>query len=389
MRVALISGSYRPGYSYQENIWAEQLAARGDAVRVFAPGPRAESGLDPAGYPVQRVPTRGLSARNLYLTARLAPAVRAFDPQLILWFGPPQLFGVDVAVDPRLRAVPLVAFMGQNRQMHTFDWRDRAAPHRERALAAAYRVIRGPAIAVAAARAQAIVANTPETPEIVLSLLPRPLRGRAEARMRAHPLGFDPATFGWQPALRASARPALSVPDDAVVVVVSSRFAPEKLPTLELACDALERAMDHAPRVYGLVVGFSPGPVAEAIGGRLDGSRHRDRLRRRPFGGRQALSGLLHAADVAVFARPSISAQEALGTGVYAVLADGGSMDWLLDHPSSGRFFPAGDRAALAEALVAACAVPMGSTARTARAGRARRLGYDRVIDAVLASIRG
>ena len=32
----------------------------------------------------------------------LAPAVRRFGPELILWFGPPQGFGVDVAADPAL-----------------------------------------------------------------------------------------------------------------------------------------------------------------------------------------------------------------------------------------------------------------------------------------------
>ncbi|MCB9553746.1 MAG: hypothetical protein H6705_18050 [Myxococcales bacterium] len=47
--------------------------------------------------------------------------MRRFGPELILWFGPPQGFGVDVAADPGLARVPLVAFMGQNRAMPAFE----------------------------------------------------------------------------------------------------------------------------------------------------------------------------------------------------------------------------------------------------------------------------
>ncbi len=35
MRVAVVSATYTQGLSYQENVWAEELARRGHAVRVF------------------------------------------------------------------------------------------------------------------------------------------------------------------------------------------------------------------------------------------------------------------------------------------------------------------------------------------------------------------
>lgn len=385
-RVAALSGSFRPGFSYQENVWAEALARAGHAVRVFVPA--APARVD-GPFDVQRVPTRGLPRRHLFHTTALAPAVRAFGPELILWFGPPQRFGVDVARDRALAGVPLVAFMGQNRQMHTFDWRDRAAPLRERALAAAYHAIRGPAVALAARRAAVLVCNTPETGGIVLDLLPAGERSAAAAKIRPTPLGFDPAAFAFDPARRARQRSAAFA--GRVVAAVSSRFAPEKVPALDLIFAATQRAMDRAPQLDALWVGFDEGPISRRFAHMMDRSRHRARLHRRPFGARAELAAAFHAADLAVFARPSISAQEALGAGLFAVLADGGSMDWLLTGPADGRFFAAGSVDALADALVESAAQVAAEPpeARAERASRARRLGYDRIIAGVLAELPG
>lgn len=378
-RIAVISGSFRAGFSYQENLWTEELARRGETVRVFTPVSTEAQVTAADGYTREAVPTRGLPRRNLFHTTALAPAVRAFAPELILWFGPPQRFGVDVARAADLAGVPLIAFMGQNRQMHAFDWRARAVPARERALALAYRLVRGPAVALAARRADIVVCNTPETADIVCDLLPRRQRAAARAKLRPTPLGFDPRVFGHRP--RAA--------DGRVVAVVSSRFAPEKAPALRLALAGLEQAMDDDPRLVGLFVGFDDGPLSAQMGELLDRSRHRTRLQRRRFGDRAALADAFGAADLALFVRPSISAQEALGCGLYGVLADGGSMDWLLSGPADGRLFAAGARDALAAALLEASARVAAEppSARAERAARARRLGYDRIVDGVLGAL--
>lgn len=377
MRIAVISGSFRPGFSYQENIWSEQLAARGHAVRIFTPRRAAERRPLPVhAIPIERIPVIGLASRHLYRTHALAPAVRRFAPTLILWFGPPQGFGVDVAADPHLAAVPLVAFLGENRAMQPFD---HARTPRDRLRALAYRLARRPAIVLACRRAHRVIATTPETPAILRAMLPPALRETAP--IIARPLGFDPATFGPDPTRR---RPA----DGAIVAVVSSRFSPEKLPALRLIVAALDAAMNRAPTLRAVLIGFDGGPSSRAIEALLDASPHAARFERRPFADRCGLARAFHQADLAIFARPSISAQEALGTGLYAVLADG-AMRGLVDDEDDGCFFAPGDAAALSAALFAATArlAHEPPTARDARAARAARLGYDRIIDALLADL--
>ncbi|MCA9537433.1 MAG: glycosyltransferase [Myxococcales bacterium] len=381
MRFALISGSYRLGFSYQENIWAEQLAARGHQVRVFAPGRRDDAPKRvAAGYEEARVATLTLP-RNIFLSRGLAAAVRRFAPERILWFGPPQLFGRSIAEDPVLARVPLIAFMGQNRQMHAFDWRDRDAPARDRALALAYQWVRAPEVIAACRRAQLIVANTPETPELIAAMLPAPERLAALAKMRPTPLGFDPATFGDAPEQRRG-------PDGEVVAIVTSRFAPEKEAAIALCLQGLSRAMAQDARLRALVVGLDDGPISRRVRFHFGDD---PRFTLAPFADRRALAGHFHHADVAVFARPSISAQEALGTGLYALLADDGAMDWLLAGPDTGALFAKDDARALADALLKAAdrLADEPPEARSRRAAKARRLGYDRLIDAVLADLDG
>ena len=120
----------------------------------------------------------------------------------------------------------------------------------------------------------------------------------------------------------------------------------------------------------------------------VDASEHKTQVILESFAGRERLSELFHAADIALFARPSISCQEALGTGAFGLFSDDGSMDWLLPEPISGSTFTTGSVEALARALeVQANREAMEtqrSETRAARAAAAEFLNYDRLISQVL-----
>ena len=131
-RIAIVSGSFRPGFSYQENIWAERLVAHGYAVTVFCPAAALHSDRS-LNYETQGIKTQGIPNRNLYFESTVGRAVSAYAPALILWFGPPQRFGASL-LKTGLPA-PLVVFMGQNRRMQAFDWRSHGLSWGKRAKA--------------------------------------------------------------------------------------------------------------------------------------------------------------------------------------------------------------------------------------------------------------
>ena len=388
-RVAIVSGAFDPAYSYQENIWAEVLARRGLDVTVYTAGATRDTSSGAAGTPPYRIesfPFVGSDNRHLYWTRGLAASVAHHRPELVLWFGPPQLFGRDLVDCADLDQVPIVTFMGQNRRMQPFEWWGRGLSVRQRAKAVAYRLLRVPTIAAACRRAQIIVTNTAETAEIVLGFLPRGERAMVGAKIAPTPLGFDETVFAYSAERRQRARTDLGLEPDEIAVVASSRFATDKAETIRFNFAGLTAALAQVPRLSVWMVGASDNALSDEI--RRAAIAFGPRVRVEGFAGRESLSDLFHAADIAVFSRPSISCQEALGAGAFGVFADDGSMTWLLDDPRQGRLFATGQVTALTDTLYGVCRdLDFGSEARAVRAGLAARLSYERIVDDVLARV--
>lgn len=394
MRIAVVSATYVQGLSYQENVWAEELALQGHAVRVFRAdavgGVRSER-VGAATYEVEAVRTVRLP-RNILPSAKLGEAVVGFAPELVLWFGVPMYFGRALFTDRRLAAPKVAAFFSLNRAMHPFDWRARGLSAGARAKAWAFRVLRGPDVVAGCLRADVVVANTPETRDILL-LYPRgAARAAVAERIVQLPLGFSPRHFGYDAERRRVARAELGFADADAVVVVSSRFAENKAWAIGRCVDAVCAVMDRAPRVRGLLVGLDDGPVSARFRARLAGTAHGARFLQRGFADRETLSRMYHAADVALFAQPSISCQEALGTGAFVVFADDGSTDHLVRDESQGSFFRRDDPEHLVEVLAAALervgdeGVDPGR--RRGRAAISRELGYDRIARSLLVRMK-
>jgi hypothetical protein len=330
--------------SYQENIWAERLALRGYGVTVFCPRTRI-SEQEKSLYALRGVETRGLHTRLLYSESQVGRYVDHMNPDMILWFGPPQRFGDSLTRLSSSIQTPTAVFMGQNRRMQAFDWRADGLDLRQRLKAHAYRLIRGPAIGRAMALADLIVANTVETPEI-LSLYAQ--SDDHLARILLTPLGFDPDTFGYNATRATMIRQELCLPNSAVVALLSSRFAPEKASSIQLILDGFSLAANQSDDLHLLVTGLDDGPTSARFRHELRQHPHRQRIHCTQFAHRDRLGDLYHGADIAVFARPSISCQEALGTGAYGLFADDGSMDWLLTDTTCGSTFTEGSKEHLA-----------------------------------------
>jgi len=272
--------------------------------------------------------------------------------------------------------------------MHAFDWSDARLPWRARLHALGYHLFRGPDTVAGCLRSQLIVANTPETEEILLYYPQGSKRRKIQGRILQLPLGFSPSFFCFAPQRLAPARAEFALSEEALLFMYSSRFASNKERAIELSIQALQGAMEQDPRIQALLIGFDGGEISRRFQEMIQQGPSPQRFHMAPFAPRERLSQLYHAADVALFVRPSISCQESMGTGLYALLADDGSMDHLLSHPSQGALFPRDEVPQMIEAILSATALlgaqddPLKS--RAERAQYARRLGYDRICQEVL-----
>lgn len=397
MKIALVCPNYFLDRSYQENVWAEQLAKAGHRVRVICGGPRHKAVRviqEPhARYEMHQVKMITLP-RSVFITRQAAAAVRAFDPEVIVIHGN-KGFSDAVVRDPAMARVPIISTYSENLGMHEFDWRKPGIPLRQRARALGFQLLRGRHIRRNCRRSDLIVGNTLQAREI-LGLLFRDARERRriDGKIVDLPLGFSPDHFGHDPAMRKRVRAELSVPDDQVLVCTTSRFDPIKMASINLVIDASRNLMPRHPELRLLVAGFTDSRTSEQVRAHIASGPHADRIIQHPFANRTRLNELFNAADVIVYNLATISCQEALGTGLFACFGDAGTMQHLITRPDQGVLFRPGDEGDLTEKLSRGLAIAgrhRGEARERFRrelAEASRWLGYDRIIASLLDEVR-
>lgn len=395
MRVAVVCPNYTQGRSYQENIWAEQLAKSGHAVRVIYSGKVDRPGKQIAAanvpYETRQVRTRHLP-RGTFQAPNAHLAVREFNPDLIVVCGD-KLFAMPIVRDPQLAGVPLICTYSEHLGLHEFDWRKPGITLKQRAWAIGFRLLRGGPIRAVCRRSQVVVGNTPHGRKILERLFSTSEWPRIDARMVDMPLGFSPDHFGYLPDLRQSVRDELGIAPSDVLVCVSSHFAAAKLPYVTMIVDALREAMKREPACRAVIVGFDPlryKEITAQVTRHIDSGPHADRFIKHPFADRSRLCELYNASDIAVFGRASISCQEALGTGLCVCFPEDGSLNHLVTLPDQGVFFRPGDVSDLAAKIVQMVKIVTEHQGARREAFRYRLadaaawLGYDRIIASVL-----
>lgn len=334
MRAAIICATYRSGYGYQENHWAEELCRQGTQVRVFNAGKCGRVYSEKVGAVSCEVHTlkalRGPSAS--FLVSGLAHRVSKFQPNLLLWFAPEQFFGTSLLKDGvLLHRSRSYAFFGLNRGQHEFGCRFGEQNLHGIVKTLGWRILRGSYTKWVCRKVGYVVCTVPETKDILLGLFRDNEREQIETKCRALPLGFSQQSYYWDERLRANGRREMGIPQDAVVVCMSCRFgAAHKERRNTCVLQGILAALADCEDAHALLVGFDDSMVSKRLRALCDRSAVADRVHLRPFAVQEELNRVYNAADIAVFPNASISCQAALGTGAWVALSDNGTMDHLV-----------------------------------------------------------
>jgi len=390
MRIAIVCGTFRAGWGYQENFWAEELSRAGHAVRVFSASCLSGAPAGTRRYEICAVPARRLS-HGVFLSSGLRGLIAEYAPHLVLWFGVEQFFGRDLI---SYNETPVVSFFGLNRGMHEFDWRKRGIRLSQRLHAITWRVLRGRITRQACRRSDLIVVTVPETREILHLLFSAKEREEIDHRMLDLPLGFSPRIYQWNSSTCQSVRKELDIAPTDVAVIFSCRFYAARKEerncnTVRAICSALEAR----PGLRAILVGFGSDAVSARLEQSIRQSPAAARVHCLPFAEQVRLNELYNAADIAVLPNASISCQAALGTGLTVCLANNGTMDHLIRHPSQAAFFDPAQPEELAHRLIdfadsmASQSVEDRYEAREVLARANRWLRYDRLVASVVEQI--
>lgn len=399
MRIAIVSAFYRPNWGYQENLWVQQLVHDGHEVRVITPGrssgPIAQMPVLAGHYEEQRIKALGF-LRSIFL-GDISQALLEYQPDAVMWVGPGMFFGRQLAYNKRLASIPVATFWSENLGMHEFDWRKKGLTMRQRLHALAWRVLRCREMRRALRRSQVIVGNTLQTLDVLkIAFGDGPEWPQIERKHVHFPLGYSPLEYAWDPSLREATRRRLGLGAEDVVVCFSSRFDPgAKARDIATAIGGIRDALTRRADLKALVVGFADNATSADFRRLIADSPTGARIQCHPFANRRELNEYYNASDMAIFTNASISAQAALGTGLYTCLADNGSMEDLITIPEQGVFFEYGNSRSLADRLVRAAEEAHLWTpderqqVRQRRVEASRWLGYDRILSDLFARLDG
>lgn len=387
MRIAVVCGTFRLGWGYQENFWAEELSRAGHSVRVFSASCFSGAPVGTQAYELCALPARRLS-HGILLSSGLRELIAEYAPQLILWFGVEQFFGRDLITCDN---APIISFFGLNRGMHEFDWRKREVPLLQRLHAISWRVLRGRITRQACRRSDLIVVTVPETREILHLLFSAKEREAIDPRILHVPLGFSPHVYQWSPSTSQSIREELNMAPADVVAIFSCRFyAVRKEERNRNTVRAICSALEARPGLRAILVGFGTDGVSIRLEQSIQQSKVAARVHCLPFAEQARLNELYNAADIAVLPNASISCQAALGTGLTVCLADNGTMDHLIRNPSQAAFFDPAQPGELSRRLMDLANSMASKTTQERYAERevlaraSRWLGYDRLVASVV-----
>lgn len=402
MRIAVVDPYFVTGMGYQTTGWFNALVAMRHEVRAFCScyvptivrhlfaEPFPEGLTQVGGGELLRLPARQLP-RDMVRCPGLLNEVVAFKPDLTLAIYPATLFAFDLFAHRELLPGVLFSAFGENRAQR------RGTPTIKRAvLDVAFYVLKRPKYRTLMDASDALLFQTPDTRDF---LLQRTARGRRRRRYGAKgalfALGFEPSVFYVDSEARRVERRRLGFADDEVVALYSCKITPIK--RLDIWVDVMTAAMRRVPKLRAMLVGIREGHAeSRRILGLIDQSGFKDRFVCLPFASREELPRLYNAADFGVwYMQPSVTIQEAMGTGLYMVLTDAATVSHLVLDPLTGRYFSEWDFERLkglvtetAEAFVRSGPSRLYEDRKHRAEVNAGRFGYLALADRLIAAAR-
>ncbi len=333
MNITLVCGHYLPALGYLEVHLARALAALGHKVAVVTSAavppyvahlhaPLREGLEQDGAVSVHRLKPR-YSIGQVVVANGVRETVKDTRPELVIAIGLGKAFPLSIYPFPAI----VISLFGDNH--HSYAAGSFAEKLKVKAM---FRLLKAPTYRAAVEHSDVLVAYTPES----FAAAAKMLGGRFAQRLREQKafisLGFDPAHFYFDPALRQKMRSEHGLADVHRVLITSTRVVPEK--ALEEALPAIAALPEHW---QWWVIGADEGSYAKAFEKRALAALGPRRFRLLPYQERLKLNAYFNAADASLYTVPAISVFEVLGSGLPCLLPNKASLAHVLQQEALAR----------------------------------------------------
>lgn len=329
--VVLLSPYFLSQLGYQEVSIAKTLHQEGWEVHVVSSTCLPEGysgkphGFDDATspFPITRCSVARKFRSSIWAdSSEMKTAVLKASPDCLIVINVPSGFARPILRDPQFETLPVVSFYSDAYEYRKRDnWKGKiksAAQDVGFALLQKKEWYRE-----AFRRSSVIVANSPETKDILMSYAGT---SEYEKKMLVSPLGANTSIFFFDHRIREAERSALGFTAKNNVVVTVTKVMPEK--GIEQLIDTMKGLIRQDPDIRYLIAGSMEDDYVKDLHQLIAGQ---DSIRLLPQLGPEQLNRLYNAADIGLWYYGTIAIQEAMVTGVRVIIPDRRSMSHLLE----------------------------------------------------------
>ena len=182
-------------------------------------------------------------------------------------------------------------------------------------------------------RCDLILANTNETAEILKNISKKNL----DEKLRTYGLGFDSNKYFYSGNLRKAARNELGLNDDKKLIVTISRIYEGK--PFEFWVEQIKEFLLQNDEYVYLLAGFNDTDYSKKTEKKINEFGLKDKLILYKFTSPEETNKIFNAADFSLWFAPTISIQQSMATGVFAIAPFDSTLDHLIENNKTGLYY--------------------------------------------------
>ena len=182
-------------------------------------------------------------------------------------------------------------------------------------------------------RSDLILANTNETAEILKSISKK----NFDEKLRTYGLGFDSNKYFYSGNLRKAARNELGLNDDKKLIVTISRIYEGK--PFEFWVEQIKAFLLQNDEYVYLLAGFNNTEYSKKTEKKINEFGFKNKVILHKFTAPEETNKIFNAADYSLWFAPTISIQQSMATGVFAIAPFDSTLDHLIENNKTGLYY--------------------------------------------------
>lgn len=182
-------------------------------------------------------------------------------------------------------------------------------------------------------RSDLILANTNETAEILKNISKKNM----DKKLRIYGLGFDSNRYFYSENLRKIMRNELGLKDAEKLIVTISRIYEGK--PFEFWVEQVKDFLLHNEEYVYLLAGFNDSDYSKRTEKKISELGLNNKLILHKFTAPEETNKIFNAADYSLWFAPTISIQQSMATGVFAIAPFDSTLDHLIENNKTGLYY--------------------------------------------------